>query len=84
MPDNQQRVIDVKKGESVDRALKRLKNMLDSEGILEEMRRRRSHESTVDRARRKARSAKKRNKVRWRFNEKKGADLETHDLTGES
>jgi small subunit ribosomal protein S21 len=61
------RGVDVKSGESVDRALKRLKTKLDTEGILEEMRRRRSHESTIDRAIRKARTAPKRNKVRWRF-----------------
>ena len=61
------RGVEVKTGETVDRALKRLKTKLDTEGILEEMRRRRSHESTVDRKIRKARTAPKRNKVRWRY-----------------
>lgn len=61
------RGVDVKSGESIDRALKRLKTKLDSEGILEEIRRRRAHESTVTRAIRKARTAPKRNKVRWKF-----------------
>ena len=61
------RGVDVKNGETVDRALKRLKTKLDSEGILEEIRRRRSHESTIDRKIRKARTAPKRNKVRWKF-----------------
>lgn len=61
------RGVDVKNGETVDRALKRLKTKLDTEGILEEMRRRRSHESTITRKIRKARTAPKRNKVRWRF-----------------
>jgi small subunit ribosomal protein S21 len=61
------RGVDVKKGETADRALKRLKTKLDSEGILEEIRRRRSHESTIDRKIRKARTAPKRNKVRWKF-----------------
>ena len=61
------RGVEIKSGEGVDRALKRLKTKLDTEGILEEMRRRRSHESTIDRAIRKARTAPKRNKVRWRF-----------------
>ncbi len=61
------RGVEVKTGETIDRALKRLKTKLDTEGILEEMRRRRSHESTMDRAIRKARTAPKRNKVRWRF-----------------
>ncbi|MDA8975124.1 30S ribosomal protein S21 [Akkermansiaceae bacterium] len=61
------RGVDVKNGETVDRALKRLKTKLDSEGILEEMRRRRAHESTTKRAIRKARTAPKRNKVRWKY-----------------
>ncbi|MBR9759111.1 30S ribosomal protein S21 [bacterium] len=61
------RGVDVKNGETVDRALKRLKTKLDSEGILEEIRRRRSHESTIDRKIRKARTAPKRNKARWKF-----------------
>jgi small subunit ribosomal protein S21 len=61
------RGVDIKNGETIDRALKRLKTKLDTEGILEEMRRRRSHESTIDRKIRKARTAPKRNKVRWRF-----------------
>ena len=61
------RGVDVKNGETVDRALKRLKTKLDAEGILEEMRRRRAHESTTKRAIRKARTAPKRNKVRWKY-----------------
>ena len=83
MPDNSLRVVEVKKGESIDRSLKRLKTMLDTEGILEEMRRRRAFEDVTTRAKRKARSAKKRYKVRWKFQENKAAELETHDLTGE-
>ena len=35
----------VRKGEPVDRALKRLKNKLDAEGILEEVRRLRAFET---------------------------------------
>ncbi len=61
------RGISVKKGEAVDRALKRLKTKLDTEGILEEIRRRRAHESTAKRKIRKARTAPKRNKVRWSY-----------------
>lgn len=61
------RGVDLKKGEPVDRALKRLKTKLDNEGILEEMRRRRSFESPTDRKVRKLRTSSKRNKVRWRF-----------------
>ena len=51
----------------MDRALKRLKSKLDSEGILEEIRRRRAFENTAERKRRKARTAPKRNKLRWRY-----------------
>lgn len=72
------REVTVKKGEPIDRALKRLKSMLDSEGILEEMRRRRSFETPVDRSRRKSRSSSKRNKMRWRFNPE-AANGETAD-----
>ena len=83
MPDNTRRAIEVKKGESVDRPFKRLKTLLDTEGIVEEMRRRRAFEDTATRAKRKQRSAKKRYKVRWKFQENKESQLETHDLTGE-
>ncbi|WP_411826075.1 30S ribosomal protein S21 [Luteolibacter sp. AS25] len=76
------RGVNVKKGEPVDRALKRLKTKLDSEGILEEMRRRRSFETPTDRKVRKLRTASKRNKVRWRFSMAAPAvDQETVDLT---
>ena len=61
------RGIQLKKGESVDRALKRLKTKLDSEGIIEEMRRRRAFETPTERKRRKARTAVKRHRVRWRY-----------------
>jgi small subunit ribosomal protein S21 len=61
------RGVTMKKGEPVDRALKRLKTKLDSEGILEEMRRRRSFETPTERKQRKLRSASKRNKIRWRY-----------------
>ncbi len=64
------RSITVRKGEPIDRALKRLKTKLDTEGILEEMRRRRNFESPVETKRRKARSAGKRNKIKWRFTNK--------------
>ena len=64
------RSVTVRKGEPIDRALKRLKTKLDTEGSLEEMRRRRAFESPMDEKRRKARSASKRNKVKWRFTNK--------------
>ena len=67
---NIMRSVTVRKGEPIDRALKRLKTKLDTEGILEEMRRRRAFESPMDEKRRKARSASKRNKVKWHFTNK--------------
>lgn len=65
--DYRMRGVTVKKGEPVDRALKRLKTKLDTEGILEEMRRRRAFETPTERKQRKLRSASKRNKIRWRY-----------------
>lgn len=59
--------VTVKKGESVDRALKRLKNKLESEGVIEEMRRLRSFETPAQRTKRKARANAKRNRNRFRF-----------------
>lgn len=67
------REVIVRKGEPIDRALKRLKTKLDTEGILEEMRHRRAFESTAEQKRRKARSAPKRNKLKWRFNNREEA-----------
>ncbi len=67
MENTHERGIEVKKGESVDRALKRLKTKLDTEGIIEEMRRRRAFETPTQRKERKARTAIKRNRVRWRY-----------------
>ena len=57
----------VKKGESIDRALKRLKTKLEAEGIFDEMRRLRAHETPVERTRRKARNAAKKGKIKFRF-----------------
>ena len=51
--------VQVRKGEPVDRALKRLKTKLEMEGILEEVRRLRSHETPKERLRRKARATAK-------------------------
>jgi small subunit ribosomal protein S21 len=61
------RGVNIQKGEPVDRALKRLKSMLDSEGILEEMRRRRAFETPVERQKRKSRAAAKRKRLRWKY-----------------
>jgi small subunit ribosomal protein S21 len=59
--------IQVRKGESIDRALKRLKTKLESEGIFDEMRRLRAHETPSERTKRKARNAAKRGKIKFRF-----------------
>ncbi len=57
----------VRKGEPIDRALKRLKNKLDSEGIMEEVRRLRAFETPTQRTRRKAKANAKRAKLKFRF-----------------
>ncbi len=62
MPD-----VNVKKGESIDRALKRLKNKLEAEGIMEEIRRLRAFETPAQRTKRKARAKAKRSRNRFRF-----------------
>ena len=61
------RGVTLNKGETVDRALQRMKTMLDNEGILEEMRRRRAFETPVERQKRKSRSASKRKKQRFKY-----------------
>ncbi|MEZ5301102.1 MAG: 30S ribosomal protein S21 [Verrucomicrobiales bacterium] len=67
--------VSVKKGEPIDRALKRLKSKLETEGILEEMRRLRAFETPVERLRRKARANAKRgrnNRIKFSlYDEKK-------------
>jgi len=60
--------VEVTKGESVDRALKRLKNKLEAEGIMDEMRRLRSFETPVQRYRRKQRTAAKKTRMKFRAN----------------
>jgi small subunit ribosomal protein S21 len=57
----------IRKGEPVDRALKRLKNKLDSEGILEEVRRLRAFETPNQKHRRKAKNNAKRARTKFRF-----------------
>ena len=61
------REVQVRKGEPLDRALKRLKTKLEMEGILDEVRRLRAFETPIQRTRRKARAAAKRGKIRFRF-----------------
>jgi small subunit ribosomal protein S21 len=50
--------VKLKKGESVDKALRRLKKKLDREGTLREARARRNYEKPSDRVRRKAKEPK--------------------------
>ena len=59
--------VDVKKGEPIDRALKRLKSKMESEGVMEEIRRLRAFETPAQRTKRKARANAKRNRNRFRF-----------------
>jgi len=58
----------VRKGEPVDRALKRLKSKLDAEGVLDEVRRLRAFETPSQKSRRKAKANAKRGRTRFRFN----------------
>ncbi|MBN8711628.1 MAG: 30S ribosomal protein S21 [Verrucomicrobia bacterium 61-8] len=60
--------VTVRKGEPIDRALKRLKSKLDSEGILDEVRRLRAFETPTQKSRRKAKNNAKRAKLKIRFN----------------
>lgn len=57
----------IKKGESIDRALKRLKSKLDAEGIMDEVRRLRAFETPTQKSRRKAKINAKRAKQKFRF-----------------
>ena len=58
----------VRKGEPIDRALKRLKNKLDAEGLMDEVRRLRAFETPTQKTKRKARANAKRIKMKFRFN----------------
>ncbi len=60
--------VTVRKGEPVDRALKRLKTKMDAEGIMDEVRRLRAYETPAQRLKRKAKANAKRGKVKFRFN----------------
>ena len=57
----------VRKGEPIDRALKRLKSKLDTEGIMDEIRRLRAFETPTQRTKRKAKANAKRAKAKFRF-----------------
>ena len=76
--------VQVKKGEPVDRALKRLKTKLESEGILDEVRRLRAFETQKQKTARKARAAAKRGKIRFRFSMNKPATGERAEAPASS
>ncbi|MCF7790495.1 MAG: 30S ribosomal protein S21 [Victivallales bacterium] len=52
--------VKIKKGEPVDRALRRLKKKLDKEGTLKELRNRRHYEKPSEEKRRLAKSSRRR------------------------
>lgn len=54
--------VTVKKGEPIDRALKRLKGKLDADGVMDEVRRLRSFETPSQKAKRKLKANHKREK----------------------
>ena len=54
----------LKKGESVERALKRLKKIMDKEGLLKQLRNNRYYEKPCVKARRKSARARIRNNSR--------------------
>ena len=54
----------LKKGESVERALKRLKKIMDKEGLLKQLRNNRYYEKPCEKARRKSARARVRNNSR--------------------
>jgi small subunit ribosomal protein S21 len=56
--------VQVRKGEPIDRALKRLKGKLDAEGIMDEVRRLRAFETPTQKTRRKAKANAKRAKAK--------------------
>jgi small subunit ribosomal protein S21 len=67
--------VEIKKGEPIDRALKRLKNKMETEGIMDEMRRLRAFETPAQKTKRKARATAKKNrnnanKVRFTLNDR--------------
>lgn len=56
--------IRLKKGETVERALKRLKKIMDKEGLLKQLRNNRYYEKPCEKARKKSARARIRNRSR--------------------
>lgn len=59
--------IEIKKGEPIDRALKRLKGKMEAEGLMDEMRRLRAFETPAQKTKRKDRASAKKSRNRVRF-----------------
>jgi len=70
--------VDIKKGEPIDRALKRLKSKMESEGIMDEMRRLRAFETPAQKAKRKDRASAKRSKNKFRFTLRSSSNSSSH------
>ena len=71
--------VDIKKGEPIERALKRLKGKMEAEGVMEEIRRLRAFETPAEKTKRKARANAKRNRgnrFRFTLNDRKPAEDE--------
>lgn len=73
--------VQVKKGEPVERALKRLKSKLEAEGIIDEMRRLRAFETPTEKNQRKARLAFKRGRYKFRYTPDRSAAEEAAEAT---
>lgn len=63
-------VVKLHKDEPIDSALKRLKDKMEVEGIVDDMKRIRNHESEKKRKMRKARTKKQRYGVQWSFDKR--------------
>lgn len=71
--------VEVKKGEPIERALKRLKGKMEAEGVMEEIRRLRAFETPAEKTKRKARANAKKNRgnrFRFTLNDRKSSDDE--------
>jgi small subunit ribosomal protein S21 len=55
--------VEVRKGEDIDRVLKRLKNKMDMDYVMDEVRARRYFETTSDKKKRKAKALDKKRKL---------------------
>ena len=55
--------VEVRKGEDIDRALKRLKNKMDMDYVMDEVRARRYFETASDKKKRKAKALDKKRKL---------------------